>query len=280
MHGYASKTLTSFSGRTSSSGGDKSRGEIKVGLHPGVLERGESTKRGTARGVYILDQQVANWLACRKAEVGPKGRIFPFSYESYLGSVKEALGDHDLQDLGGTHLFRHTGAVHLIHYGFPPSPGARPVKWKTDKVQVRGRWPHAKSVAHYTKSHLLLRNEERLSESKHERGAWLLQKPGLRLGLRTIEQEFGDDWKEKIRRSPVEGFFGEFEKGDLVAEEIEEEEPTLDVSPGERSERRLAAQEEKESPQAYPELGESPFARSPNRRSTLAFATMENIYAI
>ena len=76
-------------------------------------------------------------------------------------------------DVGGPPVLRHTGATHLVQHE----------SWSLTDVQVRGRWGALKSVLHYLKPHLLIKNEERTPEAWHERAAFIWEDPRTRLGL-------------------------------------------------------------------------------------------------
>jgi len=156
----------------------------EVALELGVLTRGETTKSGTSQGVVCRHWLTAAFFRNAEKELPPGAHVFGFKIEHYQKAVKAVLSeDLPLEELGGTpHLFRHSGANHLLHiHG-----------WKKDKVQERLRHGHPKSTAHYMKRHLLIKNQSRLSSEEGARGQWLWEDPAHRLGLVDFRMEDGD----------------------------------------------------------------------------------------
>lgn len=158
-------------------------GTLKVSLSLGVLERGETTKKGTSQGGEVLGELLKEFYARRKEEVGDKGYIFEFQMNQYRSAFQEVLKEMGLGDLGhagsetgGPHLHRHSGAIYYIHY----------LNWTLKSVKDRGRWGADESVAHYAKKHLLIKNEGRATAEEDERGRWLWEDPkcfGLRMAM-------------------------------------------------------------------------------------------------
>jgi hypothetical protein len=152
---------------------DISVGHSGVGLALGVLERGESTKTGSAQGVEVRDPALQSFFAQRKLELLPGDKVFKTALRIYRRIWMQELTARGWQDLGSVHLWRHTEAVHLLLYE----------DWTRDKVRDHCRWATDESLSHYGKRHLLRRNEERLSPEERERGNWLWERPRERFGL-------------------------------------------------------------------------------------------------
>ena len=99
--------------------------------------------------------------------------MFGFTMDEYRKVWAEILKELQFSDLGGPHVLRHTGACHLVqHEG-----------WQLVDVQVRGCWGAPRSVLHYQKPHLLVKNEQRTPEAWHERAKYLWEDPRPRFGL-------------------------------------------------------------------------------------------------
>ena len=96
-----------------------------------------------------------------------------FTIDEYRTAWASVLKELQFSDLGGPHVLRHTGAIHLIHHE----------NWQLPDVQVRGRWGALRSVLHYLKPHLLIKNEQRTPEAWHERARYLWEDPRTRFGL-------------------------------------------------------------------------------------------------
>ena len=139
----------------------------------GVLERGETTKRGTSQGVVLLDPEVALFCICKKKSLRSAQRIFSFTIEEYRTAWAAVLKELQFSDLGGPHVLRHTGASHLVQHE----------NWQLPDVQVRGRWGALRSVLHYLQPHLLIKNEQRTPEAWHERARYLWEDPHTHFGL-------------------------------------------------------------------------------------------------
>lgn len=153
---------------------DISCSSTEVSLELGVLTRGESTKAGTSQGVDILHPLLKEFSRHMKATLDPDDLVFPFQMNKYNQATQESCEEYRLEELGATaHLFRHSATVFLLH----------DLGWPEAKTRDRVRWGHEKSMAHYRKKHLLIRNASRLRPEEEQRGAWLWEAPHTRLGL-------------------------------------------------------------------------------------------------
>jgi hypothetical protein len=115
-------------------------------------------------------------LRQKKVDIGSKEKVFQFSLDAYARFWKKVLSVYGWQDLGGPHLNRHSGAIYLIHY----------LGWSMPRVQEHGRWLEERSIRHYGKRHVVIKNEERLSTTQLERGRWLREDFEQRLGVKSI----------------------------------------------------------------------------------------------
>jgi len=145
-----------------------------VSLELGVLERGEVTKSGTSQGVTVLHPLLKAFFRHVKATRGPSEKVFSLTIDKYNLLIHEVCAEYGLEDMEATaHRFRHSGTVLLLH----------DLHWPQPKVRDRGRWGHDKSMAQYMKSHLLVKNQERMSPEEQQRGHWLWERPHERLGI-------------------------------------------------------------------------------------------------
>jgi hypothetical protein len=148
-----------------------------------VLARGETTKRGASQGVEVLDRDLIMFYCAKKRQVGPHGKVYDFSMDKYRDAASKVLHEINLADLGSVHLFRHTAAVHYYHYE----------SWPNSKIQERARWGTDSAQKHYTKVHLLVKNEGRATDEELVRGEWLWAKPerfGLKLPVPPLSEVF------------------------------------------------------------------------------------------
>jgi len=137
--------------------------DVALTLSP--LERGETTKTGPSQGVTILDCRLARWFSSEKLKHQGDDKVFNLPLYKYRRIHNMALAKYAMEELGGPHVFRHSGAIRLIQRGFPEGK-----KWSFPRTQGRGRWALEKSVHHYAKPHLVTKNRSRLSPDQREKG--------------------------------------------------------------------------------------------------------------
>jgi hypothetical protein len=146
---------------------------VKSGEAPGIalefspIERGATTKGGPSQGVEVLDPSLRWWFAREKKQHSLEEKVFQFSMDSYRRYFSKALDTYEVKELGGPHLMRHSGAVRLLQEGVqkPLGDGKR---WSYPRTQGRGRWLQERSLHHYSKPHLRLKNLARLSEERRQ----------------------------------------------------------------------------------------------------------------
>jgi hypothetical protein len=164
-----------------------------VSLMLGIIERGETTKSGTNQGVVVQHPDLCAFYIRRKEEIGPTDRVFPFHIDRYRRWYAKAAKKFGLLE-EGPHVFRHTGATYLIHYK----------KWERQKARDFGRWAKDKSMSNYGHSHLLGRNQQRLSKADNDRGAWMWEDVEERCGLRTrVLDEAQEETEKALERTSL-----------------------------------------------------------------------------
>ena len=72
-----------------------------MSLELGVLERGETTKRGTSQGVVVLDPKIALFYIRKKKSLRDDQRVFSFTIEEYRSVWASVLKELQFSDLGG-----------------------------------------------------------------------------------------------------------------------------------------------------------------------------------
>ena len=160
--------------------------EVVLDFSP--LERGSTTKGGPSQGVDILDVSPRRWFARGKREHDPRARVFPFALATYRHHFSQVMAQYGIQTLGNAHILRHSGAVQLLQLGHQPIGDevhtlpevsvAKKVKqrWSYPRVQGRGRWLHERSLHHYSKPHLRLKNLARMTPEQQAQARGLLMK--------------------------------------------------------------------------------------------------------
>lgn len=149
-------------------------GHSGVSPNLGVLEGGETTKTGTTQGVEVLEPALQLYFREKEKNPPDGAKVWDFPTSAYRKARDEILAQYGWEDPGPVHLMRHTAAVHKLLYE----------EWEKSRVKDRGRWLDDRSIAHYGKRHLCIRNEERLTPEQRERGQWTWESPRERFGLR------------------------------------------------------------------------------------------------
>ena len=119
--------------------------------------------------VIDSDALAAEWRA-RRHQATPGKRIFPFSQQSFYAAWNQAKNDLALTWIGPPHDLRHFGAARDVE------EQARDL----EQVRRRGRWRSMDSVRRYTKTWLLVRQRERLTQQQRHTGQQLLRLRGSR----------------------------------------------------------------------------------------------------
>ena len=142
----------------------------KIAIIMGVASRGERVKTGRNQGV-IIDSEVlrAEWRALKKNTL-PGDRVFSISpdvFRDQWRAMKRKLG---LEWIGPPHDLRHSGAARDVEMGTR----------SLEQVRRRGRWRIIDSVQRYTKTWLLVRSRERMTNAQRASGLAIKAKRGAR----------------------------------------------------------------------------------------------------
>ena len=131
----------------------------EVSLALGVSERAEATKTVANQGVVIYDKSLQKFFRQKKEVLEDHERVFPIHIDTYRRHYREGCRHHGLLE-EGPHVWRHTFAVHAMHYW----------GWSRPRTRDYGRWARDESLQNYGHVHLLAWNEARLTKEQVERG--------------------------------------------------------------------------------------------------------------
>ena len=125
----------------------------------GRRERGEKVKTGANQGVVISWPVTAAVVRALMRGCSRRDLVFPVSQDKFRREWHKALEEEGLAGMGPPHAIRHAGAASFVAGG-----GC------LEAARRKGRWQTTTALARYTKTHMLVSQLARMTDTQVRAG--------------------------------------------------------------------------------------------------------------